>query len=79
MVPSRRCGAPPARCWLGVPAAELDAVAGRMGRVVVVPMAGGRHREVVLAVGNVLSGLGVDLSPGLRAQLARAREEARSA
>lgn len=63
---------------LGVPAAELDAVAGRMGRVVVVPLAGGHHREVVLAVGNVLSGLGVEMSPSLRAQLARAREEART-
>lgn len=63
---------------LVVPAAELDLLAARIRRVLVVPMAGGRHGEVLLAVGNVLSGLGVDLSPGLRAQLDRARRDARA-
>lgn len=62
---------------LAVPADELDAVAGRMGRVLVVPLAGGRSDEVVLPVGNVLSALGTDLSPTLIAQLARARQRAR--
>lgn len=60
-----------------VPAAELDAVAARFSRALVVPLSGGRHDEVILAVGTVLSGLGADLSATLRAQLDRARRDAR--
>ncbi|HEU5085641.1 MAG TPA: ankyrin repeat domain-containing protein [Acidimicrobiales bacterium] len=63
---------------LAVPPAELDALAARVGRVLVVPMAGGRHDEVLLAVGNVLSGLGVDLSASLRAHLDRTRRDSRA-
>lgn len=56
-----------------VPAADLDALAERLDRAVVVPIAGGRTAEVLRPVGNALSGLGVDLSASLRAQLERAR------
>lgn len=62
---------------LHVPEEERAAVAARLARVLVVPLAGGRHDEVILAVGNVLSGLGADLSASLRQQLARARTDRR--
>ena len=61
-----------------VPPQDLDALAERMDRVVVVPVAGGRTGEVIRPVGNALSGLGVDLSSTLRRQLAAARSEADS-
>ncbi len=51
---------------LYVPPAEVEAVAARMDRVVVVPADAVDRENVILAVGNVLSGLGVDLSPTLR-------------
>lgn len=60
-----------------LPPAELEAVAARFQHALVVPVAGGGHAEVVRALGNVLSGLGVDLSASLGAQLARARSDAR--
>lgn len=56
-----------------VPPQDLDALAARMDRIVVVPLAGGRTDEVIRPVGNALSGLGIDLSSTLRAQLVRAR------
>lgn len=62
---------------LQIPEVELDAVATRFGRALVLPLAGGRHGEVILALGTVLSGLGVDLSASFRAQLDRGRRAAR--
>lgn len=56
-----------------VPPADLDAVAARFDRVLVVPIAGGRRAEVLVPVGNLLSSRGVDLSASLRTQLAMAR------
>lgn len=61
---------------LRVPPAELDLLAPRIQRAVVVPLAAVRRDEVILAVGNVLSGRGVDLSRSLRRQLADARRTA---
>jgi hypothetical protein len=58
---------------LGLPRQEADAIADRFERVVVVPISGAHREEVILAVGNRLSGLGVDLSANLRHQLAAAR------
>lgn len=63
---------------LMIPSAELDAVAGRFGRALVLPLAGDRHDEVILALGTTLSGLGVDLSAGLRGQLDHARRADRA-
>lgn len=55
---------------------EIEAFGGRMDRVVVVPLAAAKGHEVVLAVGNVLTGIGVDLSASLRAELVLARKRA---
>jgi hypothetical protein len=57
-----------------VPAAELDALAERIDRVVVVALDGPRSAEVIRPVGNLLSALGIDVSASLRSQLHRARE-----
>ena len=62
---------------LRVPAEELDVLAPRFDRAVVVPLDAARRDEVIVAVGNLLSGRGVDLSPSLRQQLAEARRSAR--
>ena len=59
---------------LQIPEAERAAVAARFGRVLVVPLAGGDHEEVIAAVGDALSGLGADLSASLRVQLRQTRE-----
>ena len=58
---------------LRIPAGELDEVAARMDRAVVVHLDGFDRDEVLVPVGNLLSGRGVDLSATLRRQLARAR------
>lgn len=63
---------------LGVPPQDLDAVAERIRRAVVVSTSGAHREEVVLAVGNRLSALGVDLAPNLRRQLAAARRDRRA-
>lgn len=60
-----------------VPSGELDAFAQRADRVIVVPLDGKNRDEVMVPVGNALSVRGVDLSASLRAQLARARQDAR--
>ena len=39
---------------LQIPEGELDVLAARLGRALVVPLAGGRHAEAVLALGTVL-------------------------
>lgn len=56
-----------------VPEEELDAMAASVDRVVVVAVDGVRRAEVILAVGNQLSGRGVALSRSLCQQLAQAR------
>jgi len=58
---------------LYVPATEVDEVAAHMDRVVVIPAYAVDRENVLLAMGNVLSGLGVDMSPTFRQQLADAR------
>lgn len=62
---------------LHVPEVDRAAFAGRAPAIVVVPLAGGLDHEVLVAIGDVLSGLGVDLSSLLRAQLANARPKGR--
>lgn len=62
---------------LHVPEVDRAAFAGRAPAVVVVPLAGGLDHEALLAIGDVLSGLGVDLSSLLRAQLSQARATGR--
>jgi len=61
---------------LVVPRGELDALAARVDRVVVVPVSGGRTDEVIVPVGNLLSARGVDLSASLRQQLESGRRRA---
>lgn len=63
---------------LQVPEGDRVAFADRASLVIVVPLAGGVDHEALVAIGDVLSGLGVDLSSLLRSQLARARADARS-
>lgn len=58
---------------LGMAADEAAMVADRFDRVIAVPLSGAHRDEVVLALGNRLSALGVDLSAGFRRQLAAAR------
>ena len=58
---------------LAIPADELDAVADRVERAVVVTLDGVHRDEVIRTVGNLLSSRGVDLSTSLRRQLADAR------
>ena len=58
---------------LAIPADELDTVAERVERAVVVTLDGVHRDEVIRAVGNLLSSRGVDLSTSLRRQLADAR------
>jgi hypothetical protein len=58
---------------LAIPADELDAVADRVERAVVVTLEGVHRGEVIRAVGNLLSSRGVDLSASLRRQLSTAR------
>ena len=60
---------------LRIPAGELGEVAARMDRAVVVHLDGFDRDEVLVPVGNLLSGRGVDLSATLRRQLARARRQ----
>lgn len=62
--------------WLGVAPDAVDTFLERSDRVVVVALAGGDHESPILAIGNVLSSRGVDLSESLRQQLARARKSA---
>lgn len=62
---------------LHVPEIDRVAFAHRAPAVIVVPLAGGVDHEALVAIGDVLSGLGVDLSSLLRAQLAQARADAR--
>lgn len=62
--------------WLGVAPEAVDTFLERADRVVVVALAGGDHEPAILAIGDVLSGRGVDLSESLRRQLARARRAA---
>lgn len=62
---------------MGLPAAEVEVIGDRFERVVVVPISAAHREEVILAVGNRLSGLGVDLSTNLRGQLAAARAGSR--
>jgi hypothetical protein len=62
---------------MGVPKHEVDAFADRFERVIAVIPSGYHSDEAVLAVGNRLSALGVDLSTSFRDQLAAARHEAR--
>ncbi|MGI8684372.1 MAG: hypothetical protein ACR2MO_04665 [Acidimicrobiales bacterium] len=58
---------------LVVPDEEIDALAARADRIVVIAVDGPNRDEVLLAVGNLLSGRGIDLSESLRRQLAGAR------
>jgi hypothetical protein len=58
---------------MGLSRDEVEVIGERFEQVVVVPISGAHREEVILAVGNRLSGLGVDLSANLRGQLADAR------
>jgi len=60
---------------LQLPPGDVELLLGRIDRVVVVSVDGSRRNEVLLPLGAVLSGQGVDLSASLRLQLAEARSE----
>jgi hypothetical protein len=63
---------------LQVPPDELDSLAARLDRAVVIPIEAARRHEVILAVGNVLTSRAVDLSASFRRQLAAARRGVRA-
>ena len=59
---------------LNVPPPEIEGVAQHLDRVIVVPVGATKGDEVVVPVGNVLSGRGILQSTSLRRQLAAARK-----
>lgn len=61
---------------LMIPAEAIENLEGQMDRVVVVPLAAAKGHEVVLEIGNVLTGLGVEMSGDMRAELVLARKRA---
>lgn len=67
-----------ARTWrrLMIPPAEVEFLQARADAFVVVPLEGSKRDEVLLPVGNVLSGRAVSMAPALRQQVQWAREAA---